>query len=83
MQENNYLPSMTFYYRNPYSKLFLCRTFLFVDRFSKFLQSILGQTTQDFEKKIVYLKLIRNICENPLSETRKHTLSHKSKHQAC
>ena len=30
--------------QNPYPKLFLGRTFLIVNRFSKFLQHILGQT---------------------------------------
>ena len=40
LREDNYLPSMT----HPYSKLFLGRLFLIVNRFWKFLQHILGQT---------------------------------------
>ena len=43
---NDYFPSMLYFYsaENPYSKLFLYKTFVIVDRFSKFLQHSLGQT---------------------------------------
>ena len=41
--QNNYLPSMIFYYKNPYSKFILAIKTLSVDRFSKFLQVLLGQ----------------------------------------
>ena len=47
----------------PYSKLFRGRTFLIVNRFSKFLQRFLGQT-----------KRIKDILEKLLSESRNYTL---------
>ena len=43
LRENNYLPSMIFTIENPYSKFFLAIKTLSVDRFSKFLQVLLGQ----------------------------------------
>ena len=42
--EYNYLPSMIFCTENPYSKLFLDRTYLIDSQFSKILQHTLGQT---------------------------------------
>ena len=58
--ENNYLPSIIFTYRKTLFKLFLGRMFLIVNRFSKFLKHILGQTKRpilqrkyfDFKLKI-------------------------------
>ena len=44
LQEKNNPPFMIFVQKNPYSKLFLDRTFLIVNRFSNFLLHILGQT---------------------------------------
>ena len=45
LRENNYLPSMYFLLlKFPIKNCFWGRTFLIVNRFSKFLQHILGQT---------------------------------------
>ena len=44
LRENIYLPSLDFCTGNPYSKMFLTRTFLFVNRISKFLLHIWRQT---------------------------------------
>ena len=72
LQENNYQPSMIFTTENPYSKLFLGRTFSIVKRFLKLFQHILGQTKH--KKVFLQLKEIEDIHEIPLSESRNYTL---------
>ena len=69
LRENNYLPAMIiFSTEGPNSKLFLGRTFLIDNRFSKFLQHILGQT----KRRLLQRKYFANIyCkENILSSDR-------------
>ena len=66
LPDNNCLPSMIFYYRESLLKLLWARTFSVVNRFSIFLQHILGQTlTPNSAKETVCLKFneIENIQE--------------------
>ena len=76
-RENIYLPCKRFLYRKSLFKNVLTRTyyFYFVNLFSKFLLHILRQTKCIIVKKTVRLHLSsKNICEKPLSDTRKQTL---------
>ena len=75
--ENNYPPSLIFTTENPHSKLFFGRTFSIANRFSKFLQHILGQTKRYFckENSLYQLNEIEDIREIPLSESRNYTLT--------
>ena len=55
MRENNYLPSMIFFLQKIPIHLFLGRIFLIVNRFSKCLQHILGQT----KRRILHFSTIK------------------------
>ena len=57
LPENNCLSSLIFYYRESLLKWLWTRTFSVVNRFSKFLQHILGQTLMpNSAKETVCLK---------------------------
>ena len=65
--------SLDFCTENPYSKMFLTRTFLFVNRFSKLLLNILRQTKCSIvpENILCIFKQLQSICQKPLSDEKK------------
>ena len=77
MRENIYLPSMMclFVQKTSIQNMIFTRTFLFVNRFSKYLLHILRQPNAELcqENISATFKHFQNICEKAVSATRKHT----------
>ena len=69
--------SRDFCTENPNSKMFLTRTFLFVNQFSKFLLHIFDKLNSQLSQENISsrFKQLQNICKKPLSDTRKCTLN--------
>ena len=80
LRENNYLPSMIFCTEKSLFKIVFYRTFKCQPIFKLFAAHFRSNSAPFSAKKILCQKLneIENICEIPLSESRKHTLGFTS-----